>query len=73
MKEATGGLDLTVNGHPVTVAPGTTVASFLEAREIIPGSVVVELNGTALGREDWPARRLAPGDSLEIIRFMGGG
>jgi sulfur carrier protein len=35
--------------------------------------VLVEHNGDALRREEWPGRSLAEGDRLEIIRIVAGG
>jgi sulfur carrier protein len=35
--------------------------------------VAVELNGTIVPRTEWGATRLAEGDRLEIVHFVGGG
>jgi thiamine biosynthesis protein ThiS len=35
--------------------------------------VLVELNGTALRRDEWPTYTLRDGDTLEIIRIVAGG
>lgn len=37
------------------------------------GAALVELNGTALLRTEWPATPLDDGDRVEIIRMVAGG
>lgn len=36
-------------------------------------AVLVEHNGVALRRDEWPGRTLSEGDRLEIIRIVAGG
>lgn len=38
-----------------------------------PTAALVEHNGTALRRDEWPGRRLGEGDRIEIIRIVAGG
>ncbi len=37
------------------------------------GAALVELNGTALLRTEWPGTQLNDGDRVEIIRMVAGG
>jgi thiamine biosynthesis protein ThiS len=38
-----------------------------------PQSIVVEHNGLAVHRHEWPERPLAEGDRIEFIRVVAGG
>lgn len=49
------------------------VSSLLTHFQISPGSVAIEINGDMIGREGWDDYTLADGDSIEIIKFVGGG
>ena len=64
---------LTVNGGDREVADGTTLPALLEQLGLQVGSVVVELNGTALLRSEVLAADLADGDVLELVRAVAGG
>lgn len=62
-----------LNGEPHAVRPGTPLPDLLTELGLPPQSVLVEHNGTALFRADWPQVRLVNGDQLEIIRVVAGG
>ena len=65
---------LTVNGDRREVRPGTSVADLLRSLDLDPRMVVVERNREILrDRALLPAVRLADGDVLEIVHFVGGG
>jgi len=64
---------ITINGKPEEVEAGSTVASLLASREVEPRMVSVELNGSILEREGFADAKLAEGDKLELLFFMGGG
>ena len=66
-------LAVTVNGERREAPAGATVLSLLVSLELDPAHVVVEHNGEILRREDFSAAPLAEDDTLEIIRFVGGG
>jgi thiamine biosynthesis protein ThiS len=36
-------------------------------------AVAVERNGALVRRRDWAAARLAAGDAVEVVTFVGGG
>lgn len=61
------------NGQTVPVTFPCTVETFLLSRSLPPRSVVVEHNGEAVAPSEFPGRRLAPGDRLEIVRIVAGG
>jgi len=64
---------ITINGKPEEVEAGTTVAGLLARREVEPRMVSVELNGQILDRDGYGDAKLAEGDRLELLFFMGGG
>ena len=66
-------LQLTVNGKPREAADNATILTFLESNAIDPRIVAVERNGEIVKRERWSAVRLEAGDTLEIVRMVGGG
>jgi sulfur carrier protein len=61
------------NGESVEAALPCSIESFLESRELLPRSVVVELNGEAVAPSEFSARELADGDRLEIVKIVAGG
>ncbi|MFN0070256.1 MAG: sulfur carrier protein ThiS [Chloroflexota bacterium] len=66
-------MQLTVNGKPREAAEGATILAFLQANEIDPRIVAVECNGEIVKRDRWSMVTLTAGDTLEIVRMVGGG
>lgn len=66
-------MQLTVNGKPREASDDATILAFLEANEIDPRIVAVERNGEIVKRDQWGAVRLTGGNTLEIVRMVGGG
>lgn len=64
---------VTVNGEPRTVAPGATLLELLAALDLDPRAVVVEHNRKIVRRPDLGGVWLTPGDSIELVHFVGGG
>ena len=64
---------LEVNGEPVDVAHGTTVATLLSTMDTAGKRVAVERNGEIVPRSRHAATVLASGDRLEIVIAVGGG
>jgi len=61
------------NGEPRTVAPGTSVASFLTELKLDPRRVAVEVNLKLVPRQEHAEFTLADGDRVEIVTLVGGG
>ena len=61
------------NGQPVTARLPCTLEDFLLAQNLLPRSVVVELNGEAVAPSEFSKRQLASGDKLEIVKIVAGG
>jgi len=66
-------LRLTINGEGRDVPFGLSVTGLLEHLDLHPRLVVVEQNGEILRRDDYSEARLADGDALELVHFVGGG
>lgn len=62
-----------INGKPVSLPAGTTIAVFLKGRELHERLVVVERNGEIVKRTAFPEIVIEEGDLLEIVHFVGGG
>lgn len=64
---------ITVNGEPEDITEGLTLLDLILERGLAPGAVVAELNRDIVAGGDFAAVRLNPGDSLELLHFVGGG
>lgn len=66
-------VEITVNGERREYAAPLSVGELLKSLGIDPRAVVVECNLEILARESMEIHSLRAGDTIEIIRFMGGG
>ena len=67
-------MELRVNGALRALPPEVqTAAQLLESMQIAPERVVVEVNLKILKRAELATTALQPGDTVEIVRFVGGG
>lgn len=66
-------MDVFVNGDRKAVTDGATLNMLLMECRVNPQTVVVEHNEVVVSREAFAQIRLAPGDKVEIVRFVGGG
>ena len=64
---------ITINGEEEEVAEGITLTELIRERGLDPKAVIAELNLGIVARADFAAVRLNPGDSLELLHFVGGG
>jgi thiamine biosynthesis protein ThiS len=71
--QATQTIRVTVNGEQRDVASGRTVEQFLLELGLHPRMVVVEHNREILDRSRYESVELRPGDSFELVHFVGGG
>ncbi len=65
---------LKINGVEEEVA-AATLAELLVVRGVDPKArfLAVAVNGAVVRRAEWPAKPLAPGDAVEIVRPLQGG
>lgn len=66
-------LRLIVNGDPRELPPCAHLAAAVEALDLHPAAVLVEINGSAPPRSEWPDTPVRSGDRLEILRVAAGG
>ena len=64
---------ITVNGEARPLDGPMTVAGLLAAIGLDGRKVAVERNEAIVPRSAYGSTQLAPGDSLEIVHFIGGG
>ena len=67
---------LKVNGEDREYAPGEApgnLAALIRSLGIEPALVVAEVNGDIVRRDAGASRALCDGDSVEIVRLVGGG
>jgi thiamine biosynthesis protein ThiS len=66
-------MELIINGETAHVPPGLTVLDILKQRNLKEQDVIVERNLVLVPKDAFAATLLEPGDSLEILHFVGGG
>lgn len=66
------GIEIQLNGAPTKTTSGS-VAELLTELGLSGRKIAVERNLGIVSRSDYETTRLAPGDRLEIIHFVGGG
>jgi thiamine biosynthesis protein ThiS len=66
-------MTIQVNGEKRELKPDTTVRGLLTELGLNPGRVAIEYNLNILPKSLWEGTRIAPGDRLEIVQFVGGG
>jgi sulfur carrier protein len=66
-------MTISINGDAMEVPSGTTVAALLQLLDVDTAQIAVELDGNVAQRERWRDILIAPGATLEIVRFVGGG
>ncbi|HEY8041156.1 MAG TPA: sulfur carrier protein ThiS [Polyangiaceae bacterium] len=66
-------MQVTVNGAPREVPDGVTVRGLVEHLGLTEGPVAVEVNREIVPRARHAEHRVAPGDEIEVVHFVGGG
>ena len=66
-------MKIAVNGESVDTREAKTIAELIERYQLPPQSILVEHNGLAVHRHEWPKRLLTEGDRIEFIRVIAGG
>jgi thiazole synthase len=73
MSTRTRPISIVLNGEPRTLDEGVSVAELLAALALKAAQVAVERNLEIVPRSTFGSVRLADGDRLEIVHFVGGG
>ena len=66
-------MKIIVNGEPRCVVETATISALVHELNLIPATLLIEHNGSALHRDEWSSRALHDGDKVEFIRVVAGG
>lgn len=66
-------MTVSLNGEKADARGAQTIAELVERYQFPPQSILIEHNGLALHRREWPNKKLADGDQIEFIRVVAGG
>lgn len=66
-------INATINGKGHEFQAELNGLQLLEHFEIAPATVVIELNGEIIKREDFLVRPVEDGDAIELVTLVGGG
>ena len=66
-------ITVTVNGEKRQLPAETDLVGFLKEMDVDVRLVAVAHNGDVIPRKDYGSVRLRDGDTLEIVRMVGGG
>ena len=64
---------ISLNGREADASGAQTVAELVGRFQLPPETILIEHNGVALHRREWPQKALTDGDRIEIIRVAAGG
>ncbi len=66
-------MEITLNGDPREIEPGTNVADLVADCQLDARRVAVEVNEQLVRRATYEHTSLQPGDRVEIVTLVGGG
>jgi sulfur carrier protein len=66
-------MQVRLNGELREIPDGLTVAGLLAHLGVKAPRVAVEVNEAVVTKDRYDAHRIGPGDSVEIVAFVGGG
>jgi thiamine biosynthesis protein ThiS len=66
-------MTISLNGENTDTRGAETIADLVERYQMPPQTVLIEHNGVALHRHEWPQRSLTEGDRVEFVRVVAGG
>jgi sulfur carrier protein len=66
-------MNITVNGKAREIEGETDLPSLLHAFDVNPRLVAVAINGDVIPKDQYAGVRVRAGDTLEIVRMVGGG
>lgn len=68
-----GAVEVFVNGEPRKVGGGETLSTLITELGLNPQLVAVEIDRQLVSKAAFEERRLAGGERIEIVEFVGGG
>jgi len=66
-------MTISLNGEKADARGAGTIADLVDRFQLPPQAILIEHNGLALHRHEWPQRSLVEGDRVEFIRVVAGG
>ena len=66
-------MNITLNGDGQVVPTGATILALIESVGLLPEATAVQRNGEIVPRSAYADTILAEGDTVELVRFVGGG
>ena len=66
-------ISVTVNGKPRELDSPLSVTAFLKTLDINARQVAVAIGGEVVPRSEWPRATIDEGDTVEVVRAVGGG
>ena len=66
-------VEVAINGESRSIPNGQTIQRLLEALDLDPARVAVELDARIVKPKEWAATTIAAGARIEIVQFVGGG
>ena len=66
-------MTISLNGEETETRGASTIEELVSRFQLPPQAVLIEHNGLALHRHEWPNKSLTEGDRIEFIRVVAGG
>lgn len=66
-------MNIKLNGNPVEVPPGHTLASLITELAVGDKRIAIEVNKEIVPRSTYGSYSLKPGDQVEVVTAIGGG
>jgi thiamine biosynthesis protein ThiS len=66
-------MTVSVNGEPTDAHDSQTIADLVDRFQLPPQTILIEHNGSALHRHEWPQCSLREGDQIEFLHVVAGG
>lgn len=62
-----------INGKEQEFADATPLTEYVSSLGVNPKMIAIAYNGEVLRRDEWAEVTLSDGDSIEVVRAVGGG
>jgi sulfur carrier protein len=66
-------MNITLNGKPHELEGDRSIVALLQSLNVKAAQVAVALNGEVVRKRAWPQTEIRSGDTVEIVRAVGGG
>ncbi len=66
-------IQVTINGRALELPEPVTLMAYLEEKGLVGRRIAVAHNGNVVSKDDFDSVEIVDGDTLEIVRPVGGG